>query len=505
MSLRPHPVSAGAGIAVAAASAGAALGRPLHHDEASAFFAAGGTLSHLARETLADLHPPLWFVGAHAWFAAGGSVESLRLVSALTMGTAVAVALEALRRALAPERAIVHRLAAAFAATSPLLAFAGGFARYYAFVALLVACAAALLGAASRREGTARARCVVALGGVVGLLGITHYASAALAGGLAVAALLPRWWRDRAAGEAALFAAAVLPCAGLAGILFWLQVESGGVNRLGGGAVAIVRDAVASAAVLTYAFAVGDAVPPWLFFGIPFAAWSALLTARALAGLRGEDRGWIAGAAVLLAMAALVGGATFRGAGVLFLPPRLAFVAFAWVLLAAFGSARAQRPWRAAAPALAGGAIGIAMMLFTAQTTSWSYRMPLGDIVRIVREEEERHPGQVAVVLPERSMANVRLAIAREFPDMPIGRIVDATEVAVTVEETRDFGSQWNLLPLIGAGASPWQEESRYRLLEEPAPVVAIKERIARRRVAKEKLVVLVLRRHHAPGSPVRM
>jgi hypothetical protein len=34
---------------------------------------------------------------------------------------------------------------------------------------------------------------------------------------------------------------------------------------------------------------------------------------------------------------------------------------------------------------------------------------------------------------------------------------------------------------------------------------VAIKERIARRRVAKEKLVVLVLRRHHAPGSPVRM
>lgn len=505
MSLRPHPASLGAGLAVAVAAAGAALSRPLHHDEASAFFAAGGTLTHLARETLADLHPPLWFAGAHAWFAAGGTPESLRFASALTMGGAVAVALEALRRTLAPERAEVHRIAAALAATSPLLAFAGSFARYYAFVALLAACAAALLGAATRREGAARARCVVALGGVVGLLGITHYASAALVGALAVGALLPRWWRERAAGEAAILAAAVLPCAGLAGVLFALQSASGGVNRLDGGALAMARDAIASAAVLPYTFAVGDAVPPWLFFGLPFAARSVALAARALAALRGDDRACVAGAAALLATAALVGGATFRGAGVVFLPPRLAFVAFAWVLLVALGSARARRPWLAAAPVIAGGAAGIAMMLFTAQTTSWSYRMPLEEVVRIVRDEAQKHPGEVAVVLPERSMANVRLAIVREFPDMPISTVAPQTEVVVTVEELRAFGGQWNRLPTIGGGASPWQQESRFHLLEEPEHVVALKERIARREVAKHKLVVLVLRRHHAPGSPVRM
>lgn len=488
-----------AALIVTAAAAVAALQRPLFHDEASMWYGTGGTV----RETLAwlDVHPPLYFLFTTAWFRLlGPELTGLRLVSCLLTGGAVLLFLRAAGQGneLAGGSTFRGNSLGLICATSPFLAFAGSFARYYGLVCFLAALALWLLVRLAAAGATVRRAALLGL--LTGGLFLTNYPAAFLLGPLIAGAVLGLTRRENR-HRLRLRLAFAVPCLVLCGLwmpFFLRQLGEEGPSAPGG-AGSFLRSVVMSGAYLIYALLAGDGLPPWSAAGL---AAGGVLSLAVLGGfirgwrIGGAARGLVLGAAALLAGGTVLGALLLPGPRMLFLPPRVAFLCFPVMLLLALACSGDRAAVRRVVlgAVVCAQAAGLWGLLGARDTTVWAYRVPDREIAAAVRRElKDRGPGEAEVAFwyPAASLRNVLFVLGTPGDGVALNRSPEGVKRQIIVSETR--APAWPPAEAVGgdpAGNPPgrWRLVHEEFFLPEPPEAGRLKRLIAGREILPFKL-----------------
>jgi hypothetical protein len=526
----------------------AAMLRPLFHDEASTWMSAGASFTKAFAAIREDIHPPVYPL--IAWFvrnAGAPSYMTLRLLSLVFLGAAVAVFLHALRSATGK----TLRVTEALLVTSPFLAFAGYFARYYTLAMLVAAVALWVAVEHLKRPTVLRA---AAMGVCAGALFLVNYLAAFTLAPLMAWAV----WRgarsagrdaerEAGVGEGSAVGAAVCmmgfaACAALIAApwmaLFLHQMKLESAARAAAGTPSGIRTIPLAAAITVYNFAVGDGLPPWVgtndtmlddihnvvkddpfhlgitvlsvllsaFVALTVAAtgtWCAVLGMRDAWRARRWYRAATVAAAAAIGLGIALGSLGLPGSRCVFLPPRAAFLYYAWVLpLVALPEALCSLTRRRACALVTVNTIGLVGLLALGGTTVWAYRLPLdricdgvSDFLRAPKDAPEFNYS-FSLFLPSDSLKNVLLALQKrrsmqdvnQKPARAVERVLVINEMSRPAwPPSAAVGTPVGLDP---TSTTDYKEDGFQRFVPEPLLVWWLKRHIAGRTAEPYKIIL---------------
>lgn len=489
----------------------AALHRPLFHDEASTLEFCGGSLQYMWKMVRQDVHPPGYFVLVWALLKLpGAGLLLLRGICALAMGAAAGVFVMAMQKWL--DRRLPWPLVAVVA-LCPFMVFCGYFARYYSLAALLWACVFWLSAEACHQKNNRRA--AVGIGVLLALTLLINYAGAVLTG----LSLLPVLWmliRRREWRNVARIIALPGAAASLWSPILLDQLRQNLGDRAGDGASLLKPIKVAG--MLGWNCIAGDAMPPWNPIGLVAAfvavAATVVLWMIVIRGRTGPVRVPLIMALLLAAGGVLIGCALFSGTSYIFLPPRVAAVGFAWLIIVCLATTphlwSKWCQWSIAAVHLA----GTSALLFTPWSMNWAYRVPAQDIANIIEHSASGHPGTL-LYLPVKSLRNVDYTLNHYHPELASsGNVIenprstdlqprDAARCIILREAARD---SWPPSEAISDNAvhdppGRWTLIASFPFVPEDAAAQWVKRRVTGRDVQTYKLRVDVWERVPTSGA----